>query len=177
MKKQLGLGMATLATLLLLGACGSDNSTASSSSSSTESSSMAASTTESSTNATTEAWQDGEYTAEASEYSNGYKEYVTVTIADGKITMVDFDAKDESGNLKTADESYKEKMEASNGTYPEEYMKTLEDELVKTQSTASVDAVTGATHSSGDFKVLADAALANAAKGDTETAVVTLAAE
>lgn len=178
MKKQIALVAASFAAVVLLAACSSDNDdTAASSSTTTDSSTVVSSDSTVSSSSHAGTYQNGEYRAEAAEYSNGYKEYVAITIADGKISKAEFNAVNESGDLKTDDEDYKENMEAQSGTYPEEYMKKLAEELVDKQSTEGVEAVTGATHSSSDFKILADAAIANAEKGDTTTAIVELGTE
>lgn len=177
MKKQIALTAAAFAAVVLLAACSSDDNNTAASSSTTESSTIVSSESSTSSSEQNVTYQDGEYRAEGAEYSNGYKEYVVITIADGKISKAEFNAVNESGDLKTDDEDYKASMEEQNGTYPEEYMKKLTDELVDTQSTDDVEAVTGATHSSSDFKVLADAALKNAEDGNTTTAIVELGSE
>ncbi|OJG70527.1 hypothetical protein RV11_GL001066 [Enterococcus phoeniculicola] len=178
MKKQLGLAVASIAALLLLGACSSDTSSSSSSSSEAASSSSVASTDSSSTEVSSaEAvdYKDGEYRVEAKDFDeNGWKEYVVVKIADGKIADATFNAVDKDGKLKTEDADYKEKMNAANKTYPEKYMKELSDELVAKQKTTDIEAVTGATHSSSDFVALANEALGYAAKGETGTHAVDL---
>ena len=54
-------------------------------------------------------YKDGEYTKTAAEADNGYTYTVTMTVADGKITAMDWDAADADGNSK--------KQQAMDGTY------------------------------------------------------------
>lgn len=48
----------------------------------------------------TATFKDGEYTKTAAEADNGYTYSVTMTVADGKITAMNWDGTDESGNSK-----------------------------------------------------------------------------
>ena len=118
--------------------------------------------------------KDGTYKAE---YKNaddhGWKDYVQVTVSGGKISEVDFDSVNEQGVLKSADAGYKDAMEPVSGTYPEKFMKELEDQLVSKQEVKKVDTLAGATLSSDSFKVLVNEVLSKGAKkGNTETIVV-----
>lgn len=121
-------------------------------------------------------YKDGTYRAEAAEFSHGWKEYVEITIADGKISAVEVDAfkEDDADARKSKDPDYKTAMvegNKANGvaeTYPEEFYKKLADSIMA----GEVETVAGATHSSDSVKVMAEAALANAKEGKTETAVV-----
>jgi len=54
-------------------------------------------------------YTDGEYTKTAAEADNGYTYTVTMTVAGGKITAMNWDAADEAGNSK--------KQQAMDGTY------------------------------------------------------------
>lgn len=172
MKKKLFLSTIALFALVSLAACNSDQETASSSS--TSESAMTDSTTMNS-NAAGVAYEDGNYKVEAKDFDEkGWKEYVDLTLADGKITKVVYNAVDKEDKLKTDDADYKTNMEKANGTYPEKYMKELADQLVTNQKVSEVDAVTGATHSSDNFKKLAAAALDYAEKGETGTHTLAL---
>lgn len=173
MKKTIGLGMAVFASLLLLTACGGDKKTNDSSSdkaSSASSSMMEESSMMGSSDTAIANYTDGTYKVEAKEFDeNGWKEHVELVIKDGKISEVTYDAVDKDGKLKTADATYKEKMQAASKTYPEKYTKELADQLIKTQNVNEVEVVTGATHSSENFKKLAEEALMFAEKGETGT--------
>lgn len=118
--------------------------------------------------------KDGAYRAEYKDYDDhGWKDYVEVTVSDGKITGVDYDSIDAQGGLKSADAEYRATMETVTGTYPEKYMKELEDRLLEKQDAKKVDAVTGATTSTDSFKLLASEIIAKGIKkGDTATIVL-----
>ncbi|WP_312640659.1 FMN-binding protein [Hydrogenoanaerobacterium sp.] len=118
--------------------------------------------------------KDGTYKAE---YKNaddhGWKDYVQVTVSGGKISEVDFDSINADGVLKSADPSYREAMEPVSGTYPEKFMKELEDQLISKQEVKKVDTLAGATLSTDSFKVLVTEALSKGAqKGNTATIIV-----
>jgi major membrane immunogen (membrane-anchored lipoprotein) len=109
-----------------------------------------------------EGFKDGVYKAtqdKADQY--GWKGFVEITIKDGKIATVTFDY-DNNGALKSKDEAYKAQMEPVSKTYPEKAFGELQAALVAKQDVAAVDAVTGATMSSNDFKALAVLALEQA---------------
>ncbi len=117
--------------------------------------------------------KDGTYKAEYKSYDDhGWKDYVSITVSGGKITAVDYDSLNESGAKKSEDEAYRAQMEPVSKTYPAKFYKELEDKLVEGQDVKKVDAVTGATTSSNDFKILATEALDAAKSGKTDTVTV-----
>ena len=124
-------------------------------------------------------YKDGTYKVSADAFDDkGWKAFVEVTIANDKITTVNFDYTDESGNLKTADAEYKAKQQAYNGTYPEKYASELEQQLITKQVISTVDAVSGATTSSKNFNTLVGYALDDMAEiGNTQPAVIKLGEE
>lgn len=170
MKRTIGLGMAVFASVLLLTACGGSSTMSSSSSAMKEASSSTMKSTAATSDTAMVNYTDGTYKVEAKEFDEkGWKEHVELVVKDGKISEVTYDAVDKDGKMKTADATYKEKMEAASQTYPEKYMKELADQLIEMQSVNEVDVVTGATHSSENFKKLATEALTFAEKGETGT--------
>ena len=62
--------------------------------------------------------QDGYYTAQALEFSHGWKEYVTIMVKGGSIVSVEYNAENPSGFIKSWDNAYMQTMLHSNGTYP-----------------------------------------------------------
>ncbi len=62
--------------------------------------------------------KDGFYTAQMSDYSHGWKEYLCIMVKDDKIVYAEFNAKNKSGYIKAWDNAYMENMAAVNGTYP-----------------------------------------------------------
>lgn len=60
-------------------------------------------------------------------------------------------------------------MKAKSGVGPKEYIKQLNDSLVKEQAASKVEAVSGATHSSDAFANYANQLIQAAQRGDTST--------
>ncbi len=117
--------------------------------------------------------KDGTYRAEYDAYSHGYKEFVELTVKDGKFTDVTFNAVSEAGELKTDDVEYQESMESVSGTYPAKFYPELAQKLEDTQDIDKVDKVAGATNSTVSFKTLVKALLKeNVKNGDSTTLVV-----
>lgn len=104
----------------------------------------------------------GTYTAKGTKDDKGYTAEIEITVADGKISAVKYDEKDEAGVSKLDNTEYNEKMKAKSGVSPIEAYPQLQDSLVEKQDVASVDAVTGATKSTESFKTLAEEALSTA---------------
>lgn len=120
----------------------------------------------------TEGLQDGYYTAQASEYSHGWKEYVTIMVKGGSIVSVEYNAENASGFIKSWDNAYMQTMLHENGTYPNEYTRYYAGQLLDGQGEGSIDALTGATSSHGTFQVLAQAVLEQARQGDSSIVFV-----
>lgn len=115
---------------------------------------------------------DGFYTAQMSDYSHGWKEYLCIMVKDGDIVYAEFNAKNLSGYIKSWDNAYMENMETVSGTYPNEYTRYYVRELIGSQDPNAIDALTGATSSGNNFTKLAEAAIAQAVKGDSSTIIV-----
>lgn len=118
-------------------------------------------------------YADGRYTAEFQDYdSYGYKDYMRVTVEDGAITALEYNAVNAEGLLRTQDEKYRQNMESVNETYPEKYTADLVNQFMESQDISKLDAVAGATWSSDSFKALFTALQASMAAGDTSTQLV-----
>ena len=96
-----------------------------------------------------EGMQDGYYTAQASEFSHGWKEYI-----------------------KSWDNAYMQNMLHVTGTYPNEYTRYYAGQLLEGQGEGKIDALTGATSSYGSFQQLEAAVIEQAMKGDSSIAIV-----
>ncbi len=116
--------------------------------------------------------QDGYYTAQASEFSYGWKEYVTIMVKGGSIVSVEYNAENASGFIKSWDNAYMQTMLHSNGTYPNEYTRYYAGLLLEDQQAEGIDALSGATSSCSSFKMLAAAVLEQARKGDSGIVLV-----
>ncbi len=111
--------------------------------------------------------QDGYYTAQMSEFSHGWKEYITILVKGGSIVSVEYNAENASGFIKSWDNAYMQTMLHSNGTYPNEYTRYYASQLLEGQGEQSIDAISGASSSHGTFQLLAQAVLEQARKGDS----------
>jgi len=94
-------------------------------------------------------YEDGVYEVEMPEYDNGWKDFVRVTIADGTVDSIVFDAKNEQGDLKSADEEYRQSMIAGNvaNGLPETY--PADADIVIGVPDSGLDAALGFAKKSG----------------------------
>ncbi len=120
----------------------------------------------------TEGFKDGYYTAQASEYSHGWKEYITIMVKGGRIVSVEYNAENASGFIKSWDNAYMQNMLHSNGTYPNAYTRFYAGQLLEGQGEGKIDAMTGASSSHGSFEKLSAAVLEQARKGDSSIVIV-----
>lgn len=116
--------------------------------------------------------KDGFYTAQMSEYSHGWKEYLCIMVKDDKIVYAEFNAKNPSGYIKAWDNAYMENMATVNHTYPNDYTRKYVAQLIETQSSDDIDTVSGATNSGNNFLKLAAAVIEQAADGNPDTVIV-----
>ncbi len=116
--------------------------------------------------------QDGYYTAQASEFNHGWKEYITIMVKGGSIVSVEYNAENASGFIKSWDNAYMQTMLHSNGTYPNEYTRYYAGQLLEDESEDDIDALTGATSSYTSFQKLSKAVLEQARKGDSSIVFV-----
>lgn len=151
MKKLFSVSTLTLASVLVLSACGGSEEAAEST-------------------VSEEGLQDGTYTlVEKNLDENGWKTDFSITVADGKITESNYENVNEAGDKKSEDEAYQERMAEVAGVGPVEYFPALNEQLVETQNPAGVEIVTGATHSSESFKEYAQQLVDAAEEGKTDT--------
>lgn len=116
--------------------------------------------------------KDGFYTAEMSDFSYGWKEYLCIMVKDDTIVYAEFNAKDPSGYIKAWDNAYMQNMASVSGTYPNEYTRNYVSQLISGQSSEAVDTMTGATSSGNNFLKLSEAVINQAIKGDAATIIV-----
>ena len=121
--------------------------------------------------------KDGFYTAEMSDYSHGWKEYLCIMVKDGIIVYAEFNAKNQSGYIKAWDNAYMQTMLGVTGTYPNEYMRYYAGELLEKQGEEEIDALSGATSSYSSFQKLEAAVIEQAKNGDSNIVLVDTASE
>jgi len=118
------------------------------------------------------ALQDGYYTAQAADFSHGWKEFVTIMVKGGSIVSVEYNAENASGFIKSWDNAYMQNMLHSNGTYPNEYTRYYASQLLAGQGQGQIDALSGASSSWGSFQKLSEAVLEQARLGDSSIVMV-----
>ena len=118
--------------------------------------------------------KDGYYTAEMSDFSYGWKEYVCIYVKNDEIISAEFNAKDSNGFIKAWDNEYMRNMmtESETGMYPNRYTREYVQQLLDGQKNTQVDVISGASESGDNFKKLTVAVVAQAQKGDTSAAIV-----
>ncbi len=116
--------------------------------------------------------QDGYYTAQATDFSHGWKEYITIMVKGGSIVSVEYNAENLSGFIKSWDSAYMQTMFHSNGTYPNEYTRYYAGQLLENQGNGNIDAINGASSSHASFQKLAAAVLEQARLGDSSIVLV-----
>lgn len=121
--------------------------------------------------------KDGFYTAEMSDYSHGWKEYLCIMVKNDQIVYAEFNAKDPSGYIKAWDNAYMKNMASVQNTYPNDYTRNYVAQLIKVQSSDGVDMVSGASNSGSNFLKLVDAVIQQAVAGDADIVTVPSPAE
>lgn len=116
--------------------------------------------------------KDGYYTAEMSDFSHGWKEYVCILVKNDKIVSAEFNAKDPSGFIKAWDNEYMRNMSSIQNTYPNKYTREYVQQLIDGQKDTKVDIVSGASSSGRNFEKLVPAVINQAKKGDSAVTVV-----
>lgn len=116
--------------------------------------------------------QDGYYTAQAAEFSHGWKEFITIMVKGGNIVSVEYNAENASGFIKSWDNTYMQTMLHANGTYPNEYTRYYAGQLLEGQGEGGINAIAGASSSHGTFQMLVQAVLEQARKGDSSIVLV-----
>lgn len=117
-------------------------------------------------------YQDGVYRAEYTEYIDGYKDYVEITVKNGIIEKVEHDGLNDKGEKKSIDEDLKNKYFDEYQTYPEEYMRKYSSSLVDNQSLDMIDVYNGTQKEHGHFNTLAQKALDSSRIGNSETSMI-----
>ncbi len=115
--------------------------------------------------------QDGYYSAQMQNEYFGWYEFVTITVKNNEIVATEFNAKNDSGFIKSWDNAYMKNMNSISGTYPNEYTRKYAAQLTEKQSD-DIDTLTGATSSGENFKLLAKAVIEQAKKGDSSVVFV-----
>lgn len=116
--------------------------------------------------------QDGCYTAQMSDYSFGWREYVTIVVKNGTIVSTEYNAENASGFIKSWDNAYMHNMKPVTGTYPNEYTRFYAAQLTGQETVPEIDMISGASTSGNNFKRLAQAVVEQGMKGESGIAIV-----
>ena len=117
--------------------------------------------------------RDGSYTAEAADFNvYGWKDYMTICVSGGHIILVEFDAYNPSGFLRSWDTNNMRTMSWVKGTYPNAYTRYYSHLFLDMQGTGGIDVLSGASNSHFIFLNLAEAVLKNAREGNKKIALV-----
>ena len=108
--------------------------------------------------------QDGYYTAQAKEFSHGWKEYITILVKGGSIISVEYNAENASGFIKSWDNAYMQTM-LHNPTFPPALRRGG-------RGGGAPPPPPGASSSHASFQILAQAVLEQARKGDSSIVYV-----
>ncbi|MCO7125870.1 FMN-binding protein [Sporolactobacillus shoreicorticis] len=159
-----------LLLIIMLAACGSNESATKSNSEKKASGSSEPATAKLIAGA---ALKDGTYSLKEKELdSHGWKATMSITVKDGKITKSNYNYVNKNGELKSENAAYEKAMKAKNGIGPKEYIPKLNQALVASQDAQQVEAVSGATESSDHFTNYAQQLIQAAQKGDTTPIVI-----
>ena len=117
---------------------------------------------------------NGDYKAEMTDYSHGWKEFMEVTITDDKVTAVNYDAKNAGDTLKSSLTVYP--MPDPPGL-PSAWYPLLEAQYMDADpvnySSDDIDGITGATSTSNKSKDMFGLIAEAAKTGDTSTQMYT----
>jgi major membrane immunogen (membrane-anchored lipoprotein) len=118
---------------------------------------------------------DGYYTAEAAAFDEeGWKDFITLYVANNKIVTVEFNARNSSGFAQSWDPDYQRAKRAETGLHPSKYLRTYTGELLNLQNPANVLVVEHAERQHEIFQLLTEAAIVQAKAGDPTIAFVAL---
>jgi major membrane immunogen (membrane-anchored lipoprotein) len=114
------------------------------------------------------AYKDGTYTAESQPDEHGSSATLSITIADGKITAVDWkelsNGKEKGAEYGMTNGKIENQENYDKAQNALKISKTLGDKLIASQDVNKLDGVSGATGSTTTFKTLVEEALAKAKK-------------
>lgn len=120
--------------------------------------------------AETKQLKDGTYSVSYDKVdTHGWRAYMKIKVSSNKITSVEYDYLNAKGELKTNSDEYT-KNDAARPVI--EAFPKLDKQLVEKQDSTRVDAITGATVSSGIFKDFAGRLINAAKEGKTDEITV-----
>ncbi|MDR3153444.1 MAG: hypothetical protein LBW85_04030, partial [Deltaproteobacteria bacterium] len=121
------------------------------------------------------ALNDGYYSSEAKAFDeDGWKDYLTIYVNNGQITIVEYDAKNLSGFRRSWDMELTASWNASHKVRPGQLFLSYQNALVTLQDPAKIQPLPEGRNMHEAFTTLAAAAIERAKAGDRQIAFVTL---
>ncbi|MDR2460219.1 MAG: FMN-binding protein [Deltaproteobacteria bacterium] len=118
---------------------------------------------------------DGYYTAESMAYDeDGWKDYLTIYVNNGQITIAEYDARNMSGFRRSWDMDYMYAWHSIIGTRPESIVSSYQNSLITLQDPYKIQSKPGARNMHANFVSLAQSALEQAKMGNAAVAFVRL---
>lgn len=114
---------------------------------------------------------DGYFTAESFYYNeDGWKDYLTIYVNNGHITIVEFDATNRSGFRRSWDMDYMVDWYANHDIRPGKYPLSYQNSLLTLQDPNKVQALPGGRNMHQVFTILANHAIDHSKRGDRSVA-------
>lgn len=111
---------------------------------------------------------DGIYYVAADKATYGWKPFTEMVIKEGQISSITFDRVNKKGEFASFDEKYNKRMKKKSGINPEEYSVQIPKKYFEAgKNLEDMDAVSGATDSVREFKIMMTFLLDKAQKGET----------
>jgi len=119
--------------------------------------------------------KDGYYTAEDAAFDDqGWKEYLTICVFNGRIVSAEYNARNSRGFLRSWDMADKRRSSLATGTNQSKYIREYAAALLNRQDPAQIIPIPGAGQVFPNFKRLAEEAVKQARAGDPQAALVRL---
>ena len=119
--------------------------------------------------------KDGYYTAEADAFdAQGWKEYLTICVFNGRIVSAEYNARNSRGFLRSWDMADKRRSTLATGTNQSKYSREYAAALLNRQDPAQIMPIPGASQVFPNFQRLAEAAVKQARAGNPQVALVRL---
>ncbi|MDR1312326.1 MAG: FMN-binding protein [Deltaproteobacteria bacterium] len=118
---------------------------------------------------------DGYYSSESMSYDQeGWKDYLTIYVNNGQITIVEYDARNLSGFRRSWDMDRMLAWNSSHGVRPTRYLLSYQNALLTLQDPRRIQPLPGGRNMYETFTSLAEAAIARSRSGDNQVAFVRL---
>jgi major membrane immunogen (membrane-anchored lipoprotein) len=119
--------------------------------------------------------RDGYYSAEARDYDrDGWKDYLTIYVNNGQITIAEYDSRNLSGFRRSWDLDHVLEWSRRHGVRPGSVMISYQNSLLTLQDPSRVQPIPGGRNMYLSFTSLAAAAIEQSRNGERQVAYVAL---